>query len=63
MPAVTLCRCSRGAMRCSHVNVLNIQHIVCIDSHCVSAIQARKLEGFLAWSYVVSGCNDTWACL
>jgi hypothetical protein len=59
MPALTRWRCALDAVLSSHVNLLNIQQVVCANSKCVSATQARRLEGFLAWSYFVSGCGDT----
>jgi len=52
-----------GAMTWSHVKLPNIQWFACADSDCVSAMQARKLRGLLAWGYFVSGCNDTWVRL
>jgi len=42
-----------------HVKLLNIQGVTCADGGCVSAPQARKLGGLLAWGSFVSGCNDT----
>jgi hypothetical protein len=59
MPALTLCRCGLGAILFSHVKLLNIQQVVCVNSYCVSATHARKLEGLLVCGYVVSGCSDT----
>src|SRR5438128_8954890 len=46
-----------------HVKLLNIQGVTCADGGCVSAPQARKLGGLLAWGSFVSGCNDTRAYL
>src|SRR5262245_15955613 len=46
-------------MAFSHMKLLNIQWLAYADSNCVSATQARKLRGLLAWGYFVSGCDDT----
>src|SRR5215813_2833587 len=37
--------------------------VACANSGGVSATQARKLRGLLAWGYFVSGCDDTRAYL
>jgi hypothetical protein len=58
MPALTLWQCALSARLFSQVNLLNIQQVVCANSNCVSASQARKRYGFLTWSYFVSGCDD-----
>jgi len=46
-------------MAFSHVKLLNLQEFACANGGCVSAAQARKLRGLLAWGYFVSGCDDT----
>jgi hypothetical protein len=43
MPALALWRCALDAVLFLHVNLLNIQQIVCANSKCVSATQVRKL--------------------
>jgi len=47
------------AMAFSPVNLLDIQGFGCANGGCVSAAQAWKLRGLLAWGYFVSGCDDT----
>jgi hypothetical protein len=42
MPALTLCQCALGARLFSQVNLLNMQQVMCANSNCVRATQARK---------------------